>query len=109
MNSAALRLGVDWDYDSTRSDMRYYESTLIATGALKKLPGTFSIALLPHNRQVAQSIYVFSQGVTHLWLSFFGPYGPQAFDGWLGESVVDFIHGRSRMTRDPAGGGGVFF
>ena len=50
VNNAALRLGVDWDYDSTRSDMRYYESTLVATGAVKKLPGTFSIALLPHNR-----------------------------------------------------------
>lgn len=50
LNKAASLLGLKWDYNTSRSDMRNAQSTRVGRGALMALPGDFIVALLPHNR-----------------------------------------------------------
>ena len=50
LNKAASLLGLKWDYNTSRSDMRNTESTRVGLGVLTDLPGNFIVALLPHNR-----------------------------------------------------------
>lgn len=49
-NKAAARLHLEWDYNTSRSDMRRYDSTGVGRGVLADLPGPFVVALLPHNK-----------------------------------------------------------
>ena len=49
VNKAAFMLGLKWDYNTSRSDMRNTESTRIGRGTLTGLPGDFTVTLLPHN------------------------------------------------------------
>lgn len=50
LNKAAIMLGLTWDYNSTRSDMRYYDSTAVGLGVLTALPGPFVVGLLAHDK-----------------------------------------------------------
>lgn len=49
-NEAARQLGLTWDYNETRSDMRNFESTAVGRGVLTALPGPFVVTLLPHDK-----------------------------------------------------------
>ncbi|CAN0312848.1 unnamed protein product [Scytosiphon promiscuus] len=49
-NKAASQLHLQWEYNTSRSDMRYYNSTGVGRGVLTALPGPFVVTLLPHNK-----------------------------------------------------------
>ena len=49
-NAAAFLYHLEWDYNTSRSDMRHYRSTGVGRGVLTAQPGHFVVALLPHNK-----------------------------------------------------------